>query len=167
MQKGDNIGTFNASINSKKYHVVHVGTYIQKDKNEIPHAILMGYDAKKELSSDMYTLNDISFIVSNFRTEDDEIVVESIVYKEKEIKFIIKLKVVKKTPKADAKHHFYKDSTNYMIDDVLKKFYFKGSTVLVKRGTLIDFKVGFNEEKDSKPVTIFNTPVIECKIQLN
>lgn len=157
---------FNTSIHSKKYQVVHLGT-VMFDNNEIPHALLMKFDAKKIgcFLSKNYVLKDITFLISNFTSSDPKIIISKIDYIKDKKKFDLICKIdVDNVPKENP---LSEKSSNYFLDDPELKKTFKRDNgdnfeIVLNKGDILDFHITF-----TGIITIKETPEIECKLKVS
>lgn len=155
---------FNTSIHSKKHQVVHLGTITDKTNNEIPHALLIKFNAKRNgMFSSQFTLNDIEFNLVNFTTKDPKLIIEKIRYFKDEKKFDLNVKIDDKKNMLE-NNPLDKNSDDYFLKNKDYKTFFSDN-VVIKRGTVFDFHINFTNELP----TDFDkeTPEIECKLKIN
>ncbi|WP_405566508.1 hypothetical protein [Polaribacter sp. Asnod6-C07] len=155
---------FNTSIHSKKNQVVHLGTITDKTNNEIPHALLIKFDANRNgMFSSQFTLKDIEFNLVNFTTKDPKLIIEKIRYFKDEKKFEFDVKIDDKNSKLK-NSPIDKNSDDYFLKNKDYKTFFSGN-IVIKKGTVLDFHINFINEL----ATDFDkeTPEIECKLKVN
>ena len=155
---------FNTSIHSKKHQVVHLGTITDKTNNEIPHALLIRFNAKRNgMFSSQFTLNDIEFNLVNFTTKDPKLIIEKIRYFKDDKKFLLTVKIDDKKSMLE-NNPLDKNSDDYFLKNENNKTFFS-DTIMIKKGTVLDFHIDFTNEL----ATDFDkeTPEIECKLRIN
>lgn len=155
---------FNTSIHSKLHQVVHLGTITDKTNNEIPHALLIKFDAKRNgMFSKQFTLRDIEFNITNFTKNDPKLLIEKISYFKEDHKFVLAVKIDENKSKLEnnpldksAKEYFLKNDSNKTLfsDDII-----------IKKGTVLDFHIDFINENPQDVNK--ETPEIECKLKVN
>ena len=157
------IASFQTNIKSKKFQVAHIGSLdVSRDK-DIPHALLIKFNAKKKgFFSSKYQLNDIKFLISNIRGDDKKLKISSISYNENEKKFILELDYDDKNNGIQNGHPLDKNAEDYIFKDNSDRTEsYKGDNVIVKKGDVLDFHVMLKGESANK-----ETPEIECKLIL-
>ncbi|MEE9409049.1 MAG: hypothetical protein V3V28_13355 [Polaribacter sp.] len=159
------ITNFSTSIHSKKYQVVHVGSMLFKNKKDIPHAVLMKFNAKRKgWFSKKFEMREISFAVSNIRMKDKKVVIDSINYVKKHKRFNLFLKIYNNNSNEDNGHPLDKYSENYFLKDSTRIIKYK-KKLIVRKGDVLDFHVELSKSRSS--LVIVGTPEIECKLKLN
>lgn len=155
---------FNTSIHSKSHQVVHLGTITDKTNNEIPHALLIKFDAhRNSWFSKNFTLKDIEFNITNFTRNDPKLLIEKIRYFKKDNKFVLAVKIDEHKNKLE-NNPLDKNSKDYFLKNEINKTFFTDN-IIIKKGTVLDFHIDFINENPQDVDK--ETPEIECKLKVN